>query len=112
MDHPASEAGNNLRGKHTMSTATLNLDAMIDSPANTGPVRVAFVTPEDVSVDASQAREFDSLEEAAISFHSFGAQNHLNDPDGAVGIVWIGEGTAMSELELRFDGRGTVFFEN
>lgn len=95
-----------------MSTATLTLEAMIDSPASTGPVRVAFVTPEDATVDAVQAREFDSLEEAAISFHSFGAQNHLNDPDGAVGIVWIGDGIAMSGLELRFDGRGTVFFED
>lgn len=95
-----------------MSTATLTLDAMIENPATTGPVRVAFLTPDDETVHSAQTREFDSLEEAAISFHSFGAQNHLNDPEGAVGIVWIGEATAMSELELRFDGRGTVFFEN
>lgn len=93
-----------------MSTATLSLDAMIESPATTGPVRVAFLAPEE-PFDADQAREFDSLEEAAISFHAFGFNNHLNDPDGAVGIVWIGE-DSTSELELRFDGNGTVFFEN
>lgn len=93
-----------------MSTATLTLDSMIENPATTGPVRVAFLGPEE-TFDADQAREFDSLEEAAISFHAFGSNNHLNDPDGAVGIVWIGEDTS-SELELRFDGNGTVFFEN
>lgn len=94
-----------------MSTATLTLEAMIENPAATGPVRVAFVAPDE-AVDSDQAREFDSLEEAALSFHSFGSGNHLNDPDGAIGIVWIGEGSVMSELELRFDGNGTVFFEN
>lgn len=94
-----------------MSTATMTLEAMIESPATTGPVRVAFVTPNE-AVDSDLARDFDSLEEAALSFHSFGSNNHLNDPDGAVGIVWIGEGSVMSELELRFDANGTVFFED
>ena len=92
-----------------MSTSTI--DKIVENPATSGPVRAAFLAPETLRADIADAREFDSLEEAALSFHSFGNCSHLNDPDGAVGIVWIGDNHLESEVELRFDANGSDFID-
>lgn len=92
--------------------ATATTDTIIENPSASGPVRAAFTTPTDGRISLSEAQDFDSLEDAAFSFHSFGSNKRLNDPDGAVGIVWVGEDHTDSQIELRFDANGSVFFEN
>lgn len=93
-------------------SAAATLEDIIQDPAASGPVRVAFATPTDPRISSEEGRDFDSLEDAAASFHAFGHEANLSDPDGAVGVVWMGEDFIESEIVLRFDNNGTVFFEN